>query len=192
VRPAQHHPSPHQGVEGSRCACTDQEPNPQPCPPASPSGVVGRSSRLAGSQQIHSPPCCSPRSCTASNWADVVRGVDFTHQEAPAASSADVIALYKRYAALGYQARFSVKSGAGYKEVSLSCHFPVPSAVSCLSSQPFCNRRCQCWRIIRDSVASQLPGQPAPKLSLSSLSLECCCHTCHALHRHRLLPKPPP
>jgi hypothetical protein len=121
VRPAQDHPSPSRGVEGSRRVCTEQESYPQPCPPASPSGVEGKSRRPAGSQQIHPPPRCSPPSRTAPTWAEVARGVDFTHQEAPAASSANVITLYKRYSALGLQASFSVKSGAVYEEASLSC-----------------------------------------------------------------------
>jgi hypothetical protein len=136
-RPTQHHPSPHRGVEGLRHTSSDQ-----PCPPASPSGVAGWSSQRAGLQQVHSPLHCSP-SRTAPTWADIVRGEDSTQQEAPAASPDDAIALYKQYVALGYQACFSVKSSAGYQEVSLFCRFPVLPAARCLSSHPHTNRRRQ-------------------------------------------------
>ncbi len=143
--PPNNTPPPTKGVEGPRRASSDQMTLSQPCPPTSPSGVAGRSSRRAGSQQVHSPLQCSP-SRTAPTWADIVRGDDFTQQKAPAALPDDAIALYKRYVALDYQARFSVKSSAGYQEVSLFCCFPVLPAASCLSSHPHTNRRCQCRR----------------------------------------------
>ncbi len=133
--PAQQHPSPHRGVEGPRHASSDQGTLSQPCPPASPSGVAGWSSGRAGSQQVHSLLHCS-LSRTAPTWADIVRRDDFTQQEAHAASPDNAVALYKRYVALGYQARFSVKSSAGYQEVSLFCRFPVLPAASCRSSTP--------------------------------------------------------
>jgi hypothetical protein len=110
-------------------ACTDQVAYTQPCPPASPSGVVGWSSRRAGSQQLNTPPPCNP-SHNVPTWADIARGGNFTStpQEAPAASTADAIALYKRYVSMGLQARISVKHNAGYEEICLSCRFPEPSA----------------------------------------------------------------
>ncbi len=185
VRLALHHPSPRRGVEGSRRVCT--ESSPQPCPPASPSGDEGRSSRPAGSQQIHPPPRCSTPSHTALTWAEVTRGVDFTHQEAPAASSADVIALYKQYAALEFQASFSVKSGAGYEEASISCRLPIPSAVSCLSSQPLSNRRCQRWRNHR-----RFCGKPATRTNRAQTEpLEPFAITLPP-HLHRPAPSLPP
>jgi hypothetical protein len=61
-RPDQHHPSPHRGVKGSRRANVDQVTSPQPRPPTSPSGVVGRSSWQAGTQQLNSPPLHAPSS----------------------------------------------------------------------------------------------------------------------------------
>jgi hypothetical protein len=82
VRPAKHHPFPHRGVERSRRNSTDQVNPPQPCPPASPSGVVGRPTQQAGPQQLHTPPHWTPLR-TAPTWADIARGGDPTHQEAP-------------------------------------------------------------------------------------------------------------
>jgi hypothetical protein len=142
VRPAQLHPSPHRGVEGSRRVCTEQVVYTQPCPPASPSGVAGRLSRRVGSQQLNTPPPCTP-SHTAPSWADVARGEihTSTHQEAPAASIADAIALYKRYVSIGLQARFSVRSNASYEEICLSCRFPEPPATR--SRNPIRHRHCR-------------------------------------------------
>jgi hypothetical protein len=111
-----------------RSACTEQVTHPQPCTPASPSRVVGWSSRQAGSQQLHTPPPCTP-SRAAPTWADIARGGNNnpTHQEAPSASPADAITLYKQYVSMGLQARFSLKYNAGYEEIHLFCRFPKPS-----------------------------------------------------------------
>jgi hypothetical protein len=157
VCPAQHHPSPHRGVEGSRRDSTDQVTPTHPCPPASLPGVVGRSSRRAGPQQLHSAPHCSP-SRTAPTWADIARwgNLSSTHQEAPATPTADAIALYKRFVSMGLQAIFSIRGSAGYEEVNLFCHFLEPSAVRHHSTQ-----RHQCRR------NRQQPVQPAPKQSPS-------------------------
>jgi hypothetical protein len=105
VRPAQHHPS------------------PQPCPPVSPPGVVGCSSWRPGPQQLHSAPHCSP-SHTAPTWADIARGgnLSSSHYEAPATPTADAIALYKPFVSMGLQARFSIRSSAGYVEPSAMRH----------------------------------------------------------------------
>jgi hypothetical protein len=116
-------------TEGSRRVCTEQVVYTQPCPPASPSGVPGRLSRRVGLQQLNTPPPCTP-SHTAPSWADVARWEIYTstYQEAPAASIADAIALYKRYVSIGLQARFSVRSYACYEEICLSCRFLEPPA----------------------------------------------------------------
>jgi hypothetical protein len=139
---AQHHPSPNQGLKGSRRNSTDQLTPPQPSHPPFPSRVVGRSSQRARSQLLHSPHHCT-HSRTAPTWADIVRGENFTQQEASAASPAETIALYKRYIAMGFQWRFSVNSSASYKEVSLFCRFLVLLAASYHSTQPLPNRRHQ-------------------------------------------------
>jgi hypothetical protein len=81
--PAQHHPSPHRGVEGSRSAVVGKVTPPQPRPPASPSGVAGWSSRRARTQQLNSPPLRAPSSRTVPTWASVARGGNLTQQEAP-------------------------------------------------------------------------------------------------------------
>jgi hypothetical protein len=127
-RPAQHHPSPHRGVEGSWRASVDKATHPQPCPPASPSGVVGRSSWRAGTQQLYSPPLRAP-SRTVPTWASVARGENLTQQEAPATSTSpsEAIALYT----------------AGYEEISLFCRFPDPSATTSFPTRPLLTRRRQ-------------------------------------------------
>jgi hypothetical protein len=79
--PAQHHPSPHRGVEGSRRASSDRATLPQCCPPASPHRVVGWSSRQAVTLS-NSPPSHTP-SHTAPTWASVAKGGDRILEEAP-------------------------------------------------------------------------------------------------------------
>jgi hypothetical protein len=73
-RLAPHHPSPHHGVEGSWRTSLDQVTYPQSSPPASPSGVAGRSRQLARPQQHSDLPHPSTPSRTAPTWADIVGG----------------------------------------------------------------------------------------------------------------------
>jgi hypothetical protein len=117
--PAQHHPSPHRGVKGSRRASAGQATTPHPRPPASPIGVVGRSSWRGSTQLFTSSPPRAP-SHAAPSWADIARGATCTQQEAPSVTPADIIAIYQRCAAAGVQTRFSI---AGFEEVCLTCRF---------------------------------------------------------------------
>jgi hypothetical protein len=163
-QPAQHRPSPHRGVEGSRRASSDQVKLPQPCAPASPHGVAGGSSRLSDTLS-NSPHHLTP-SRTAPTWARVARGDDRTQREAPPpqlASPADGIALYRRCAALGFLTRFSVKNNADYEEVSFVCQFPAPSATSNPQTRPILIQRRQRWRNLR---------QPRGKPSTHSASVQ--------------------
>jgi hypothetical protein len=139
VRPVQDHPSPHHGVEGSWGDSTEQVTPPQPCPPASSSGIVGRSIRQAGPQQLHMPPHSTP-SRTVPTWADIARGGISTHQ-ATATSPADAIALCKRYVTMGFQARFLIKSNAGHEDIILFCRFPASLVASHIPTQPTRSRR---------------------------------------------------
>jgi hypothetical protein len=120
--PAQPHPSPHHGVEGPQLASAGQVTSLHPCPPASPSGVVGRSGWWVGSQQFHSPPPHAPLR-SVPTWADIARGKPCTQREAPTVSVAEISAIYQCCAAVGLKARFSIKNLAGFEEVSLICCF---------------------------------------------------------------------
>jgi hypothetical protein len=184
-RLAQHHPSPHCGVEGSWRACLDQVTSPQPSPPASPSGVAGWSRRLAGPQQHSDLPHPSTPSRTAPTWDDIARGgtPNTTHQEAPAASPADTIALYKRYTSMGLRARFSIRNTAGYEEINLTCRFPeLPAA---RSHPPRRHHRKRNRQRDRDKPTLR---QLALKQSRSFIQRRpIIATTC----RHRLWPKPP-
>jgi hypothetical protein len=84
---------------------------PQPCPPASPHGVVGGPSQQMV-MLLNSPPLRTP-SRTAPTWANVTTGDDRVQRENPSpqlASPADAISLYRRCASMGLQAHFSIKS----------------------------------------------------------------------------------
>jgi hypothetical protein len=65
---------PPRGVKRSPCASVDLATTPQPCPPASPSAVVGRLSQGAGTQQLPLHQHCSP-SCTAPLGPALLEGV---------------------------------------------------------------------------------------------------------------------
>jgi hypothetical protein len=88
VRLAQHHPSPHRGVEGSRRDSTDQVTTPPPpqqsCLPLRGHRLVELAGRVGGAAVTITPPphpltYVLPQTWT---WADIVKGENFTQQEA--------------------------------------------------------------------------------------------------------------
>ncbi len=158
--PAQHHPYPRRGVEGSQGAGVVSAPLSPPRPPASPPGVAGRLSWRARSLQPDAHPLSSPQR-TAPTWANIVRGDTCTQRKAPTTSPADVIALYQHCVAAGIQARFSVKNIAGHEEVYLSCRFPDTTA----ARPPPAHRRRQLENILA-SPSIDRPTPPVPPLTL--------------------------
>jgi hypothetical protein len=149
---AQHHPSPHRGVEGSQRASAGQATTPHPRPPASPLGVVGRSSWRGSTQLFTSSPPPAP-SRAAPTWADIARGATCTQREAPSITPADIIAIYQRCAAAGVQTRFSVKNLAGFEEVCLTCRF-IDTATPCAHPAHPARRRLRQRRRHRGKPAS--------------------------------------
>ncbi len=139
-------------------------------------GVEGWSSRQARPQQLHLTPHCT-LSRTALTWAEIARGGNSTHQEAPTTSPADAITLYKRYVTMGFQARFSIKSNAGYEDITLFCCLPVSSVASNKPSQPPRSCRCQRQRNHprnRDKPATcTTSAQTEPLASMSPSRLLC-------------------
>jgi hypothetical protein len=115
--------------------------HPQPCTPASPSRVAGWSSRRAGSQQLHMPPPAPPRVLRLPGQTSLEGGTTTPPTEAPTASPADAITLYKQFVSMGLQARFSLKYNAGYEEIHLFCRFPEPSVARHQHPAPHRHRR---------------------------------------------------
>ncbi len=136
------------GVEGSPCLSQMTTP---PCPPVSPSRVIGRSSWQAGTQQLISPRHPSP-SHTAPTWASVTRGgITARTRQAPSSTTpADVITLYRQCVAFGLLACFNVRNWAGYEEVNFCFRFPVSSN----SSAPASPSRCRWHRGNHHTVAT--------------------------------------
>ncbi len=147
-RPAQHHPSPHregsrgQGVKECRCRQGDTSPATPSRLPLWGHRLVELACRDATAELA---PSSLPPSRTVPTWASAARGGNLTQQEAPAAAAtpSDAIALYKRYVAMGFRVRFSIKNNVGCEEISLFCRFPDPSATSSPPTRPLLTQRLQ-------------------------------------------------
>jgi hypothetical protein len=169
--PAQPHPSPHRGVEGSERASAGQATTPHPRLPASPLGVVGRSSWRGSTQQfILSPPhpTTSPGSPT---WANVDRSnVDVRAakptcpRQQPAITPADFTALYDRCMSSGFKARITISHAAGNQVFTVSCNLPAPAVMNTAAGS---RRRRHGRRRRRGHAASAAGEEPAQIFSPS-------------------------